>query len=1410
MATFSPLVHVLLLIALLAYVHADSVEVHIISYPLPSKYNCTLDTSATGHRTILCYDLKTALKNCKSIFTSNLTFIVHNNQSLFGSQSYEVSNTVRIQSSADKNKTYTIFCINYSSLEFTSSHNNNQSVLTFDNIEFFGCGNSVAMGVNISGVYSVNMNQASFQYMLGLSILNAIDVDIRNSNFIYCYTNPYAALQITYNNLTSDNFASDADDEIDSTITLFNCRFESNRDVNDYSVKEGLSGIFVVSFPYLQNRTYMISLQECHFGNNDLQYSSYHSPMLYVLNSTNLSVQFTIENSFFTYNKGLSVVIETSARFHNEAVWSHQTNNEVIITFINNSFINNKNRLPDYGLVHVNINHDYVTLNYKQLNFTKNIGTLLTTYSSNNAASNHTLVDCSFYNNIKYEMSSVEYLISFNSQSKLFENNVTLNNLTYTVGGPEANSDPYLLDTMRSIFYFRSVNLVAENLNLTGSDNVVATMFNLDMVNAVFNGKNTFYYNEGDHGGGLAMNGSNLTITKGSTLTFNNNNAFYGGAMYINTTHFNTALICNGSITFTNNHARVAGHSIYTTDTNININLFKNCFEATKQIVTAPKHFTATINQKHSFFPGQYIFLSVSLVDGLGNPGTCIAKVSLKCKKTDTGETGFCERLYPNLGLQLIGPKDIFLFGRDKTVNTLLRFGAQFGAHFNINETTRPWLYISCSDPPMDAIKLDFAWNSSCPLGFNENSISKVCECHQIKNKTMCPLDSGVACIKNGYWTDGSIAVKCSYPLCDSRHLRETPETQICQQYYGQQVIALPQSPDDQCSTNRSGRRCSRCRIVNLVAEKLNLTGSDNAVATMFNLDMVNAVFNGNNTFYYNEGDHGGGLAMNGSYFTITKGSIFTFNNNNAFYGGAMYINTTHFNTALICNGKVKFIDNQARVAGHSIYTTDTNVNISLFKNCFEAMKEIVTAPKHFTAAINLKHSFFPGQFIFLHVSLVDGLGNPGACIAEVSLKCNKTDTATDTKETGFCERLYPELGLQLIGPKETFLFGRNKTVNTMLRFGVHFNVTQTINPQLQIACSDPPLPNNSIKNLFFSWTSFCPLGFSANFTSKACECRQIVKELFCPLDSGVGCIKNGYWTDGSIAVKCSYPLCDSRHLQEIPKTQICQQYYGQQVIALPQSPDDQCYTNRGGRRCSRCRDDYYLTFLGTKCTNNCNIPLYPIIITLLTIVFQFMIVLFILAAVRIKLEIGAAMSNFELPSRIFRLHRFKPIFDEFQSCYLDKYRWYCVVYYISFILYLILVFVGNPLGPQLLLVLLLSLHFVVQPYKKHILNIIDMLLLLDLLVLYSLLEREEELEDRKTIYASILVHMMTLIPLLYVVVGSIGIFCYRLKSSRFSIQWRTSQSQPSRSIRRTEIIMNDDEGEREPLIGIIQDDDED
>uniref|UniRef100_A0A1X7UYM3 Uncharacterized protein n=1 Tax=Amphimedon queenslandica TaxID=400682 RepID=A0A1X7UYM3_AMPQE len=796
---------------------------------------------------------------------------------------------------------------------------------------------------------------------------------------------------------------------------------------------------------------------------------------------------------------------------------------------------------------------------------------------------------------------------------------MTLKELTYKVGKPQIRSN------VKSIFYFQSVNLVAKNLNLTGSDNVVATMFILDLVNAVFNGNNTFYYNEGEHGGGLAMNGSNLTITKGSILTFNNNNAFYyGGAMYINTTHFNTALICNGSINFTNNHARLAGQSIYTTDTNINIDLFEKCFEAPlENIATAPVEFNATIIlNHHPFFPGQFIFLNISLVDGLGNPGTCIAEVSLKCKNAKTGEFVFCERLYPNIGLQLFGPNYVYLYGK-----------------------------------------------------------SKMCiQIHEI----LCPFDSMVACIKNGYWTNANITIKCPYPLCDSTHLQNTPETQICQQYYGQKVIVLPQSPDDQCSTNR---------------------GVFQFMIALFILAAVRIKL-----------EIGAGFIYGPLIFLAILGQMP--------FG---YYSQYHVLKVIVSSITSVYLVNLEIFVWIILLLL-----VGMGRCCPRLLDKIQDSPMQ-AICLLMMLSFWSMTSTSIHM-----------------LRPLKIGTSWYTAQDPYAK--YFEGDHIIVGLAAIAI------------------ITLAILPFISVLA----MSNFELPSRIFRLHRFKPLfdEFQSCYLDKhlwiillllvgmgRC-CPHLDKIQDSPMQAICLLMMLSFWsmTDSSIHMLEPLIIGDSWYTAEDPYAK----YFGRDHIIV-----------------------------GLAAIAIISLAILPFISVL-------------------------AMSNFELSSRIFRLHRFKPIFDEFQSCYVDKHRWYCVVYYISFILYLILVFAGNPLGPQLLLVLLLSLHFVVQPYKKHILNVIDMLLLLDLLVLYSLLEREEELENRKTIYTSVLVHMMTLIPLLYMVVGSIGIFCLqckhrlKIKSSRFGIQWRTSQSQPSKSIRRTELIMDDDKGEREPLIGIIQDDEED
>ena len=1193
--------------------HAESVEVHIDSHH-DEEYNCTLTTNSTGP--IWCFDLPTALTNCTSNLTANLTFILREFQVLHESLSYVVSNFVHIQGSKDCIREPSDVCLIYgatNSIEFVfddqDSDNNKKSQLFLSNFAFLRCGNGQDKpGIQITGMTNVIISNVVFSSVLGVSILNVLDVNIESSKFEHSYINPYAVLQITYDNSASIN-------ETTNNVAIQNCLFSSNQELENYFSSEGISGIFVVYISELIKESFSITVRDCTFENNDLSYYSYRSPMLVVSNVSDASIQFFVEDCIFTNNRGLAVMITISPYFDNK---------DFFIRFFNNLFVTNDNPFSSYGLVHVSINNvtsnGFITVNYEQLNFTKNSGILLV--SKSDSSVNHDVNSCCFVDNsIENGMT---YQIAFLSSSQNEMPNihltyVTLNELTYNASTHSINNIKY-----GSVFIFKSVHLDATNLKLVGSDNVTATMFMLNTSDILFNGNNIFYNNQGKHGGGLIMNGSNLTITEGSTLTFNNNNADYGGAMYINTTDFNNALRCHGRINFINNHAHIAGPSIYTTDSNVSVDKLKNCFNNPQnEIATAPKIFnTAIASSNRPFFPGQFLMLNVFLVDGLNNPGSCKAEITLECNKTDTGEHGLCEQLYPNVSLQLVGPFDTFLFGTNGVVNTLLPF---FQVHFNVSLTqTNATLHVACVDPPLPSMKVNFIWTSSCPLGFikNDTTIKTYrCTCNATENDIIhCPPESSVVCIKTGYWVNGTTfaTIKCPYPFCNFSYSQDTIDASICQQYYGQHVVALPQYESDQCSTHHAGTACLQCQK---------------------------------------------------DYYLTFLGTKCTEDCQNPLHPILISLFTVTF---------------QFLIALFILVAVRTKLEIGA---------GFVYGPLIFIAIIGQMPLGYIPQYRALKI-IVSFVTSVYLVNLEIF------------GEIPWCFGI-PDSKLLLI---KSFYYLGPALVWLILLLLV---VVGRKCPRLLSKLQDSPVQAICLLMMLSFWSM----------------------------------------TDTSIHMLKPLQIEDTWYCNEDPNVK----YFHDEHIAVG-----------------------------------------LIAIAILT----FAIVPFVALL---------AMSNFEIFNRIFRLYRFKPIFDEFQSCYVDKHRWYCVVYFISFIIYLVVTLVENTLGPPLLLLLLLSLHFIIQPYKKHILNIIDMLLLLDLLVLYFVLERHIELLESDT-FSTVLVHMLTLIPLLYIVVGSVGVLslqCIRkikAKCSSYSFG-NMRMKNKKKIITKTKVIFDNSEGEREPLIRIIQTD---
>ena len=88
---------------------------------------------------------------------------------------------------------------------------------------------------------------------------------------------------------------------------------------------------------------------------------------------------------------------------------------------------------------------------------------------------------------------------------------------------------------------------------------------------------------------------------------------------------------------------------------------------------------------------------------------------------------------------------------------------------------------------------------------------------------------------------------------------------------------------------------------------------------------------------------------------------------------------------------------------------------------------------------------------------------------------------------------------------------------------------------------------------------------------------------------------------------------------------------------------------------------------------------------------------------------------------------KIKPILDQFQGCYKDKYRWFAAYYMICqlVIISIIIAFTSNDFTARYLLItvcaVIILVHLMIKPYNSNILNIFDAILLL-LLVLATVL----------------------------------------------------------------------------------------
>lgn len=140
-------------------------------------------------------------------------------------------------------------------------------------------------------------------------------------------------------------------------------------------------------------------------------------------------------------------------------------------------------------------------------------------------------------------------------------------------------------------------------------------------------------------------------------------------------------------------------------------------------------------------------------------------------------------------------------------------------------------------------------------------------------------------------------------------------------------------------------------------------------------------------------------------------------------------------------------------------------------------------------------------------------------------------------------------------------------------------------------------------------------------------------------------------------------------------------------------------------------------------------------------------------------------------------LTRIKPLLDEYQACYKQEYRSFAG-FYLTFrqVIFFFNLFnlgiSGHIYVLQIVSVLFLTVHCLVQPYSKKRLNILDGLLILDLVLLGILHGNTANIVfDDIQVLKTIIVYILVLLPLAYIVFLCVIQLFYILKSKLKAIE---------------------------------------
>ena len=619
----------------------------------------------------------------------------------------------------------------------------------FQNLNLNGCGKNTTEMVktaflfaNVRNVYFSNVvisDSVGFAVIL-LNISGDVlfhQVTVQNNSLArYSDTNLY---------LGGGIFISQQNFEINASINITNCVISSNLNMRDYT-----------------------QLHE------HIQYS-FGAGLVVIFGQTSKRNTLIVNNTCFYNNKGLfggGLLL----KFLNDSC-----DNKVFV--LNSSFIKNKAKLHGGGI------NTYSDTKYKNLikflkcNFTNNaakLGGALSHYNEKFSNNMIILKACQIFFNYG-ELGAGIYAekVSVTISSVVISNNF----LSW--------ENPLAIGQGAVFAFFSKIEFHGESVVSSNS----ITSITLDMSTVVVFGSLLITNNSGVYGGACALyQHSALDIRNGSKVTFSNNRAYRGGAIFVQTTGpfyisdsidnlhgykcFMNVFVRESIVSYVNNTSEMDGENDIFASTIkgcMTSSQFKTPYEnklvqmfGTQSIVTNPINIVLIETEWSEKYPGEWFNPTVRLVDEINQNVSDIIEITLD-------KNFFFAGLNSNINIKIIGIRDSVKEISVKSENVF--------KEVSLNLT-------------------------HCPFAYSYSSANWSCVCNKKGNlvKGLVCNFNGTISLSRGLYTDiGQDGVK------NDNEATEMCPLDYCLECNNVACLLNTNLKNSLCASNRTGYLCSRC-----------------------------------------------------------------------------------------------------------------------------------------------------------------------------------------------------------------------------------------------------------------------------------------------------------------------------------------------------------------------------------------------------------------------------------------------------------------------------------------------------------------------------------------------------------------------------------------------------------------------